>query len=81
MESKPKAKLHYLFLNMFLPLITIAMVSGGVLAIIQQQTHSSEQMLIMLKQIASGVEKFAHTTASISGASENIQSIATVLNK
>ena len=34
MESKPKAKLHYLFLNMFLPLITIAIVSGGVLAFI-----------------------------------------------
>ncbi|MBQ3826047.1 MAG: hypothetical protein II811_07925 [Spirochaetaceae bacterium] len=55
--------------------------ANDITAIIQQQAHSSEQILIMLKQIASGVEKFAHTTASLSGASENIQSIATVLNK
>ena len=55
--------------------------ANDITAIIQQQAHSSEQILIMLKQISSGVEKFAHTTASLSGASENIQSIATVLNK
>lgn len=48
--------------------------------IIQQQTIASEQILIALKQIASGVESFTVATDNISGSAENLKQIADELN-
>ncbi|MBQ4498167.1 MAG: hypothetical protein II973_11790 [Spirochaetaceae bacterium] len=50
--------------------------AGDITTIIQQQAFASEQILITLRQIASGVEKFTAATGSISTASENLKSIA-----
>ena len=43
---------------------------------IQQQAAASEQILITLKQIASGVENFTSATEHISQTSQNLKSIA-----
>ncbi len=50
--------------------------AGDITTIIQQQALASEQILITLREIASGVEKFTAATGSISTASENLKSIA-----
>ncbi len=50
--------------------------AGDITTIVQQQTAASEQMLITLKQIASGVESFSGATERISVASQNLQGIA-----
>lgn len=47
--------------------------------IIQQQAIASEQILVTLKQIASGVENFTAATEHISKTSQNLKSIATEL--
>ena len=54
--------------------------SGDITTIIHQQTAASEQILITLKQIASGVENFTAATEHISQASKNLSSIASELN-
>ena len=48
--------------------------------IIQQQTNSSEQILIALKQISAGVENFAVATDNISLSSEHIRKMSEELN-
>ncbi len=55
--------------------------SSDITTIIQQQAHASEQVLITLKQIADGVEKFTAATGNISIATENVMTIAKDLNK
>ena len=55
--------------------------SGDITTIIQQQAVASEQILITLKQIASGVELFSGATENISVASQNLQGIAEELAK
>ena len=55
--------------------------AGAITTIIQQQTIASEQILLTLKQIASGVENFSSATTHISVASETLKSIAEDLNK
>ncbi len=55
--------------------------SSDITTIIQQQAHASEQMLLTLKQIADGVEKFTAATGNISLATENVMTIAKDLNK
>ena len=55
--------------------------AGSITTIIQQQTIASEQILLTLKQIASGVENFSSATTHISVASETLKSIAEDLNK
>lgn len=47
--------------------------------IIQQQAVASEQILVTLKQIASGVENFTSATEHISKSSQNLKTIATEL--
>ncbi len=47
--------------------------------IIQQQAIASEQILVTLKQIASGVENFTAATEHISKTSQNLKTIATEL--
>ena len=54
--------------------------AGDITTIIQQQAKASEQILVTLRQIASGVESFSSATESISRASEKIRSIAEDLN-
>ncbi|MBO7136162.1 MAG: chemotaxis protein, partial [Spirochaetaceae bacterium] len=54
--------------------------SGDITTIIHQQTAASEQILITLKQIASGVENFTAATEHIYQASKNLSSIASELN-
>ena len=54
--------------------------AGDITTIIQQQAVASEQILITLKQIASGVENFTVATEHISKASQNLKSIATDLS-
>ena len=49
--------------------------------IIQQQTVASEQILITLKQIASGVENFTSATEHISQSSQNLKTIAEGLSE
>ena len=49
-------------------------------SIIQQQAMASEQILITLKQISSGIENFTMATDSISSASEKLKNIATELS-
>ncbi len=48
----------------------------SITTIIQQQALASEQILITLKQIAAGVDKFKGATESISHASQKLQVIA-----
>ena len=55
--------------------------AGDITTIIQQQATASEQMLITLRQIASGVESFSGATEKISIASLNLQGIAEELAK
>lgn len=55
--------------------------AGAITTIIQQQTVASEQILLTLRQIASGVENFSSATAQISVASETLKAIAEDLNK
>lgn len=54
--------------------------SSDITTIIHQQAVASEQILITLKQIASGVENFTAATEHISQASKNLSSIASELN-
>ncbi|MCR5612648.1 methyl-accepting chemotaxis protein [Treponema sp.] len=49
-------------------------------AIIQQQAIASEQILVTLKQIASGVENFTAATEHISKTSQNLKTIASDLD-
>ncbi|MBR1722636.1 MAG: hypothetical protein IJ727_09190 [Treponema sp.] len=55
--------------------------AGDITTIIQQQAVASEQMLMTLKQIASGVDKFSGATKSISDASQKLHQIAGELSK
>ncbi|MBR1722637.1 MAG: hypothetical protein IJ727_09195 [Treponema sp.] len=50
--------------------------SGDITTIIQQQAVASEQILVTLKQISDGVDKFKGATESISVASQKLQTIA-----
>ncbi len=50
--------------------------AGDITTIIQQQALASEQILVTLKQIASGVENFTMATEHISLASQNLKKIA-----
>ncbi len=50
--------------------------AGDITKIIQQQVAASEQILITLKQVSSGIEAFGSMTESISAASEKLQVIA-----
>ena len=54
--------------------------AGDITDIIQQQTSSSEQILIALKQISAGVENFAVATDNISASSEHIRKMSEDLN-
>ncbi|MCR5762169.1 MAG: methyl-accepting chemotaxis protein [Treponema sp.] len=54
--------------------------AGDITTIIQQQASASEQILITLRQIASGVENFTKATDYISGASQNLKAIASELS-
>ncbi|MBQ2552609.1 MAG: hypothetical protein II563_07200 [Treponema sp.] len=54
--------------------------AGDITEIIQQQTSSSEQVLIALKQISSGVENFTVATDNISASSEHIRAMSEQLN-
>ena len=49
-------------------------------AIIHQQTMASEQILVTLRQIASGVESFTAATSHISSTSQNLKEIALELS-
>ncbi len=55
--------------------------AGDITTIIQQQAISSEQILLTLKQIASGVDKFRGATEGVSEASQKLQIIAEELRK
>ena len=55
--------------------------ANGITTIIQQQAVASEQILITLKQIASGVENFSTATENISSSAQNLQVIAKQLNE
>jgi len=55
--------------------------AGDITTIIQQQAVASEQILITLKQIALGVDKFRGATESVSEASQKLQVIAEDLRK
>ncbi|MBQ9207093.1 MAG: hypothetical protein IJ158_10320 [Treponema sp.] len=55
--------------------------SQKITTIIQQQAMASEQILITLKQIASGTESFSAATENISAASQQLKSIAEDLSK
>ncbi len=48
--------------------------------IIQQQTTASEQILIALREISSGVENFTVATDNISSSAENVRKISSDLN-
>ena len=48
--------------------------------IIQQQANASEQILVTLKEIASGVENFTIATDNISAAAEEVRKISEALN-
>ena len=54
--------------------------SNEISSIISQQTVASEQILLALKQIASGVENFSQATDRISESAENVRMIAEKLN-
>ena len=54
--------------------------ANDITEIIQQQTSSSEQVLIALKQISSGVENFTVATDNISASSEHIRAMSEQLN-
>ena len=53
--------------------------SSEILEYIGQLTYSSEQIFIILKQIAQGIENFSKNTENISLASENVKEIASLL--
>ncbi|WP_294430013.1 methyl-accepting chemotaxis protein [uncultured Treponema sp.] len=55
--------------------------AGDITTIIQQQAVASEQILLTLKQIASGVDRFRGATENISEASQKLQVIAEELRK
>jgi len=55
--------------------------ANNITTIIQQQAVASEQILITLKQIASGVETFSTATENISKSAQNLQDIAGILNE
>jgi hypothetical protein len=55
--------------------------SNDITTIIQQQAIASEQILVTLKQIASGIENFTTATNQISIASDKLKEIAEDLNK
>ena len=55
--------------------------AGDITTIIQQQAIASEQILITLRQIASGVDKFRGATENVSEASQKLQKIAEELRK
>ncbi|MBQ3799833.1 MAG: hypothetical protein II837_05995, partial [Treponema sp.] len=48
---------------------------------IQQQAMASEQILVTLRQIASGVENFTGATEHISKASQTLKEIASELSE
>ncbi|MBR1722818.1 MAG: hypothetical protein IJ727_10120, partial [Treponema sp.] len=54
--------------------------AGEITTIIQQQALASEQILVTLRQIASGVESFTAATNHISSASQNLKKIAVELS-
>ena len=55
--------------------------AGDITTIIQQQAMASEQILLTLKQIASGVDRFRGATVNISEASQKLQVIAEELRR
>lgn len=55
--------------------------AGDITTIIQQQAEASEQILITLRQIAFGVDKFKGATESISKTSQKLKDIAENLSK
>ena len=55
--------------------------ANDITKIIQQQAVASEQILVTLRQIASGAESFNAATENISSASQNLRNIAEDLNK
>ena len=55
--------------------------AGDITTIIQQQAMASEQILVTLRQIASGVENFTGATEHISKASQALKEIAGELNE
>ena len=55
--------------------------AGDITTIIQQQAMASEQILITLKQIATGVDDFARATEFITSSSEALRGIARNLHK
>lgn len=54
--------------------------ASDITEIIQQQTTSSEQILIALKQISAGVENFTVATDTISSSAEHIREMSEQLN-
>ena len=54
--------------------------ANDITEIIQQQTTSSEQILIALKQISAGVENFTVATDTISSSAEHIRGMSEQLN-
>ena len=54
--------------------------AGDITTIIQQQAMASEQILVTLRQIASGVENFTGATEHISKASQTLKEIASELS-
>ena len=55
--------------------------AGDITTIIQQQAVASEQILLTLKQISSGVDRFRGATENVSEASQKLQVIAEELRK
>ncbi len=55
--------------------------AGDITTIIQQQAMASEQILVTLRQIASGVENFTGATEHISKASQTLKEIASELSE
>ncbi len=60
---------------------TTANSSSSITTIIQQQAIGSEQILMTLKQIASGVDNFSAATEEIARASDSLRNIAENLTK
>lgn len=55
--------------------------AAEITSIIEQQTYASEQILITLKQIASGVENFSSATDYIATSAETLNNIATKMSE
>ena len=51
----------------------------AIVSIIKQQSVASEQILLTLKQISSGVDNFSQATENISNSAENVRAIAETL--